>query len=60
MTVNKIDVNAVNTRTEAAQLLGSLGGRVKSEAKKKAGIENLKKAREKLFIQRTTQLTNKG
>ena len=43
MSVNKIDVNAVNARTEAAKMLGSLGGRVKSEAKAKASRENGKK-----------------
>lgn len=45
MSTNEIDVNAENRRN-AAQMLGSLGGKVKSEKKRLALIENLKKARE--------------
>ena len=41
MSVNEIDVNA---RTEAAKILGRLGGKSKSEAKMKAIKANLEKA----------------
>ena len=45
MSVNKIDVNAVNEQTKnpAAVSLGRLGGSVKSEAKANASRENGKK-----------------
>ena len=52
MSVNEIDVNAVNARAsklsvvEAGRLGGQKGGKSTSEAKKKALQENLKKARE--------------
>lgn len=43
MSVNDIDINADNRRA-AAQALGSLGGKAKSEAKAEAARRNLEKA----------------
>ena len=47
MSCNEIDINAVNARTEAARLLGRLGGQAKSEAKTLAARANAKKPRKK-------------
>jgi hypothetical protein len=47
MSSNEINIEAVNARTEAAKLLGRLGGQVKSEAKTLAARANAKKPRKK-------------
>ena len=43
MSSNEINVEAINARTEAAKLLGRLGGQAKSEAKTLDARENAKK-----------------